>query len=71
MIDLWDMNRCAEFLGVSYDHFRKIRHQPIYPQPLDKPGQPRWDPEEWEEWSKSRRTSESRQSPEKNNEINA
>lgn len=70
MNDLWDMDRCAEFLGVTYDHFRKIRHRPCYPQPLDIPGRPKWDPQEWKEWLRAHRTSDSRQSDEKANEIN-
>lgn len=46
--NLWDAKRCAEFLGVSYDHFRKTRHDSRYPRPLDLPGRLRWKPEDWQ-----------------------
>lgn len=55
-MDLWDAKRCAQFLGYSYEHFRKeVRFWPGVPQPLDLPGNDRWDSEEWQEWKKSRR----------------
>ena len=71
MSDLWDIKRCAEFLGITPDYFRKIRHQPIYPQPLDLPGRPRWPPEAWERWKAERIQTDFRQITGKDREINA
>ena len=54
--ELWDAKRCAQFLGYSYDHFRKIvRYQDGVPQPLDRPGYPRWLASDWVEWAKQSR----------------
>jgi len=50
MDNLWDAKRCAEFLGVSYDHFRKIRHSEEFPQPIPGPSRPRWNPDAWRQW---------------------
>ena len=53
MTELWDAKRCAQFLGYSYDHFRKvIRYQEGVPQPLSRPGRERWMSEAWVEWAK-------------------
>lgn len=54
MNNLWDTKRCAEFLGLSVERFRKIKTRPDLPQPLDMPGRPKWRPEDWERWIKSR-----------------
>lgn len=52
--NLWDAKRCAEFLGCSYDHFRKERRfQAGMPAPLDIPGRERWLPEDWIEWARN------------------
>lgn len=56
MDNLWDTKRCAEFVGVSYDHFRKVvKTDAGYPPPLDKPGRPRWNPKDWERWAENLR----------------
>lgn len=53
MAELWDAKRCAEFLGYSYDHFRKvIRWQEGVPQPLERPGRERWLSEDWIAWAR-------------------
>ncbi len=58
MENLWDAKRCAEFVGVSYDHFRKtVRHEPGVPAPLDRPGRPRWWAEDWKRWAENLRNS--------------
>jgi hypothetical protein len=56
--NLWDAKRCAEFLGYSYDHFRKVvRYQEGVPQPLNRPGRERWLAEDWHEWARNLRNS--------------
>lgn len=55
--NLWDAKRCAEFLGYSYDYFRKVvRHEPGIPKPLDRPGRERWLAEDWHEWARKSRS---------------
>ena len=55
-MNLWNAHRCAEFLGYSYDYFRKVvRHWDGVPQPIDKPGRDGWDSEEWAEWVRNSR----------------
>jgi hypothetical protein len=52
---LWDAHRVAEFLGICYDHFRKTRHDPRYPQPIpNKPGRPRWNPRDWRDFAEGK-----------------
>jgi hypothetical protein len=54
--ELWDAKRCARFLGYSYEHFRKeVRFWPGAPQPIDKPGHPRWISSDWESWAQNLR----------------
>lgn len=50
------MKECAAFLGYSVDHFRKeIRWQDGVPQPLKRPGYPRWLAQDWRDWAKALR----------------
>ena len=56
MTELWSAGRVAQFLGYSYDYFRKeVRFWPGVPQPIDKPGRDRWLSSEWFEWAESRK----------------
>ena len=58
MPELWNSGQVAAFLGYSYDHFRKvIRYQDGVPQPLDRPGYPRWLSTDWIEWAQKSRAS--------------
>ena len=53
---LWDAKRWAEFLGYSYDYFRKeVRFWTGVPQPIEKPGRDRWIDEDWREWAENSR----------------
>lgn len=56
MSELWSAGRVAQFLGYSYDYFRKvIRYQDGVPQPLERPGRERWLSDDWVEWAKKSR----------------
>lgn len=57
MSELWSAGRVAQFLGYSYDYFRKvIRYQEGVPQPLERPGRERWLSDDWIEWAKKSRS---------------
>ena len=59
--ELWDAKRCAEFLGYSYDYFRKVvRYQGGVPQPIDRPGRERWLAEDWYEWARNSRKADAK-----------
>ena len=56
MSELWSAGRVAQFLGYSYDYFRKvIRYQEGVPLPLERPGRERWLSDDWMEWAKKSR----------------
>jgi len=56
MPELWSASQCAQWLGYSYDHFRKeVRYWPGVPKPLDKPGRERWLSTDWLEWAQKSR----------------
>lgn len=56
MSELWAAGRVAQFLGYSYDYFRKeVRHWDGVPQPVNKPGRDRWISDDWIEWAKTNR----------------
>ncbi len=56
MSELWSAGRVAQFLGYSYDYFRKvIRYQEGVPQPLERPGRERWLSDDWINWAKKSR----------------
>ena len=55
---LWDTKTVARELGYSYEYFRKeVRFWPGVPQPVNLPGHPRWNPEEWQAWRDNLRNS--------------
>jgi len=54
--ELWPAARVAQFLGYSYDYFRKeVRYWPGVPQPVDKPGRDRWLASAWISWAQNSR----------------
>lgn len=51
-VELWSGAKVAEYLGYSYAYFMNTyRYQPGVPQPIDKPGHPRWRASDWLDWA--------------------
>lgn len=51
MPELWSGARVAKSIGYTYNYFMNtVRYWPGVPQPIDKPGHPRWVASDWADW---------------------